>query len=204
MNWVAWRTKRTDLADSRTRAKFEADQALPGGMKHVQYYDYSGSGYDRGHMVPSADRFADEQLNRETFLMTNIVPQSRSLNQFPWNKLESYARSLVFRGAETYTIAGVYGEKERLRGKVAVPTNCWKVIVVFERGQSDIQISTRTRVIAVDMPNVDDLDGMPWDRYATTIDEIERRTGFDLFDLLPDEIENTIESRTGMRETADR
>lgn len=201
LNWVAWRTKRADLGASRERPDFETDNSLPPNFKRARYYDYSGSGYQRGHMLPSADRFADAELNSETFLMTNIVPQKGDLNEFPWQKLESHARKLVQRGGETYTIAGVYGDKGKLKDKVTVPTNCWKVIVVFARGQSVNAISTKTQIIAVDMPNDDGIDDEPWQKYLTTIDGIETSTGLDLFDLLPDDVENAIESQRAITST---
>lgn len=193
-NWVAWRTRRSDLGDSIPRPLFEPDQLLPDGFRKIAYYDYSGSGYDRGHLVPSADRFGNKSQNADTFLMTNIVPQTGDLNQFPWEKLESYARSLVFRGNELYTIAGVYGEKGRLRNKVTIPANCWKVIVVFTRGQNNIWPDTR--IIAVDMPNIDGIENASWESYKTTVREIEKKAGLDLFSSLPQDLQDQIETRT--------
>ncbi len=193
LNWVAWRTTAQDLGERRERSLFEPDDLLPREFQRIQYYDYSGSGYDRGHMVPAADRFGDEGLMKETFLMTNIVPQAGDLNQYPWNKLESYARGIVRRGSELYTIAGVYGEKGRIRGKVAVPSNCWKVIVVLKRGSS--AIDSRTRVIAVDMPNDDGIKDRPWESYKTTVRDIERKTGLDLLSSLAFDLANEIETR---------
>lgn len=192
-NWVAWRTTRADLGNSLPRNDFEPDNSLPNGFRRIQYFDYSGSGYDRGHLLPSADRFADPKLNEQTFLMTNIVPQAGDLNQFPWNKLESYARGLARRGFTLYTIAGVYGEKGRLRGKVTVPTNCWKVIVVLARGTTDIDESTR--IIAVDMPNVDGIADVRWENYKTSVRSIEEKAGLDLFSSLPKGLQDVIETR---------
>jgi endonuclease G len=192
-NWVAWRTTQADLGDRVERPRFEADESLPKGIRRIQYYDYSSSGYDRGHMVPAADRFGDERRMEETFLMTNIVPQTGDLNQFPWNKLEMYARGIARSGNDTYTIAGVYGDKGRLRGKVTIPTNCWKVLVVLPRGSSTI--NERTRIIAVDMPNIDGIENVRWESYKTTVREIEQKTGLDLFSQLPKEIQETLENR---------
>lgn len=195
LNWAAWRTTRADLGRSLPRPDFEPDHSLPTGVERIMYSDYSGSGYDRGHIVPSADRFGNAFLNAETFLMTNIVPQTADLNQYPWNTLEMYARNLVSRGNDLYTIAGVYGEKKRLRGKVVVPTNCWKVIVVFPRGTSVNEITAVTRIIAVDMPNIDGIESVNWQTYRTTVREIEQKTGLDLFSGLSREIQETIETR---------
>ncbi|MEK7855659.1 MAG: DNA/RNA non-specific endonuclease, partial [Acidobacteriota bacterium] len=199
VNWVSWRTTKADLGDSRPRPDFRPDMRLPNGFKRIGYYDYSGSGYDRGHMVPSADRFANAALNEETFMMTNIVPQTGALNQYPWNKLEQYARSQAWRGFDAYQIAGVYGEKGWLKNKVAVPTNCWKVIALVPRGRSADQIDDRTRIIAVDMPNIDGIEDEPWESYATTVRAIEERTGYDLFAFLPRELQDKIETRKEIR-----
>ncbi|MEQ1607182.1 MAG: DNA/RNA non-specific endonuclease [Pyrinomonadaceae bacterium] len=196
LNWIAWRTTSADLGEKRERSRFEEDRTLPNGFRRVQYYDYSGSGFDRGHMVPAADRFADESLMEETFLMTNIVPQTGDLNQFPWNKLEMYARGISRTGSELYTIAGVYGEKGRLRGKVTIPTNCWKVIVVLPRGQTTI--SKTTRIIAVDMPNIDGIESESWQIYQTTVREIELKTGLDLFSTIPRDVQDTVETKRMM------
>ena len=147
--------------------------------------DYSGSGYDRGHMVPSADRFANAKLNEEAFLMTNVVPQTGALNQFPWEKLESYARSQAKKGFDVYTIAGVYGDQGRLKNKVTVPTNCWKIIVFLPHGTGVDEIDVRTRIIAVDMPNKEGIENDGWQKYRTTIRAIEQKTGYDFFRWMP-------------------
>ena len=192
-NWVAWRTYAADLGERRERSLFQPDKTLPRGFRQIQYYDYSGSGYDRGHMVPAADRFGDEQRMEETFLMTNIVPQTGDLNQYPWNKLESYSRGIVRSGSDTYTIAGVYGDNGRLRNKVTIPTNCWKVIVVLPRGS--ITITERSRIIAVDMPNIDGIQDARWETYKTTVREIEQKTGIDIFSSLPRTVQDIIENQ---------
>ncbi len=199
INWISWKTTRADLGESRQRPVFRPDHRLPDNFQRVGYYDYSGSGYDRGHMVPSADRFANAKLNEETFMMTNIVPQTGALNQFPWEKLESYSRSQAWRGFEVYTIAGVYGEKGVLKGKVTVPTNCWKIVVFLPRGVTFDKIDGRTRIIAVDMPNIEGIENDNWEKYKTTVRAIEEKTGYDFFALMPRDLQDKIETRTELR-----
>ena len=198
INWVYWRTTKADLGDKLLRPDFQPDPRLPDRFHRVGYFDYSGSGYDRGHMVPSADRFGDPNENAQTFMMTNIVPQTKALNQFPWEKLESYARSQARRGWDVYQIAGVYGHAGTTRRKIVVPTNCWKILVLMRRGSTVDQIGTRTRIIAVDMPNIEGIEEQPWSAYKTTIREIERKTGYDFFAMLPRDVQDTIETRMEM------
>lgn len=197
-NWVSWRTTRDDVGESIPRPDFRPDPRLPANFKRIGYYDYAGSGYDRGHIVPSADRFANPKLNEETFMMTNIVPQTGALNQFPWEKLESFARSQAWRRFDVYQIAGVYGEQGILKGKVVVPTNCWKIIVILPRGRTPDRIDERTRIIAVDMPNIDGIEDDPWEKYKTTIRAIEEKTGYDFFAAMPRDLQDTIETRVEM------
>jgi endonuclease G, mitochondrial len=195
VNWVSWRTTRDDVGDSIPRPDFRPDPRLPKWYKRIGYYDYSGSGFDRGHMVPSADRFANPKLNEETFMMSNIVPQTGALNQYPWNKFEMYVRSQAWRKLDVYQIAGCYGDTGRLKNKVTVPTNCWKIAVILPRGGKPEQIDQRTRILAVDMPNIEGIEKDPWERYKTTIRAIEEKTGLNFFAQHPEALQDLIETR---------
>lgn len=198
-NWISWRTTKADLGEKLERPDFKPDARLPEGYRRISYSDLSGSGYDRGHLVPSADRFADPRANEETFLMTNIVPQTEALNQYVWNRLEMYVRSQVWRGFDAYQIAGVYGENGRLKGRVTVPTNCWKIVVLLPKGGTPEMIDERTRILAVDMPNIDGIEDDSWERYRTTVRAIEEKAGLDFFAAFPRELQDKIETRAEMR-----
>jgi endonuclease G len=93
-NWVSWHLSSDWLGSTPRQDNFRADTTLPSGWYRVQGTDYSGSGYDRGHMCPSADRTLTIADNSATFLMTNMIPQAPDNNQGPWANLESYCRSL--------------------------------------------------------------------------------------------------------------
>ena len=196
-NWVSWRTTRADLGPSIPRPDFQPDPRLPAWYNRIGYFDYSGGGYDRGHLVPSADRFANPRLNEETFMMSNIAPQTGALNQYPWNKLEMYLRSQA-RRMDVHQIAGCYGDAGRLKNKVTVPTNCWKVAMLLPRGRTGEQIDQRTRIIAVDMPNIDGIEDESWEKYRTTMGEIEQKTGLDLLSHHPRELQDIVETRKEM------
>jgi endonuclease G, mitochondrial len=193
-NWVAWRTTEADIGGDSPRPEFQPDPDLPAGFVRVTPSDYTGSGYDRGHMLPNADRQGSPEANAETFFMTNIVPQVPDLNRFVWEKLERYARSIVRRGNDVYTFAGVYGAGKRLRNKVTVPTNCWKIIVIILSG-GPIQVDPSTRVIAVDMPNQKGIADANWRQYLTTVRDIEQKTGLNFFSALPPDLQETLETR---------
>lgn len=205
-NWVSWHIGSSDLGSTPRQDDFRADNTLPSGWYQVSNSSYSGSGFDRGHNCPSADRTASVAANSSTFLMTNMMPQAPNNNQGPWANLEDYTRSLVNAGNEVYVICGSYGSGGTgsnggttytiNNGNVTVPSNTWKVIVVLPNGNNDLsRISATTRVIAVNMPNAQGLN-TNWRNHRTTVDAIEAATGYNLLSNVPTSIQNTIEATT--------
>ena len=194
-NWVAWRITRADTGDVDRVDSFRPDDRLPKGWTRITSNDYTGSGFDRGHVCPSADRNGSPDAMASTFLMTNMTPQTGDLNRGPWQKLEAYLRTLVTRGSDVYVIAGVYGENGKIKKKVTIPTNNWKVAVAVPAGSSISAINENTRVIAVDMPNVKGIKNADWQTYRTTVRDIEQKTGYNLFSNLPQNLQDALENK---------
>jgi len=195
-NWVAWRISEGDFGAAERQNNFRPDAVLPKNLTRVTPTDYTGSGFDRGHLCPSADRSSSEQANSETFLMTNIAPQTPDLNREVWENLESYSRTLVKKGkVDLYIVAGAYGEKGKLKKKVTIPTNFWKVIVAIPQGASVSAINENTHIIAVDMPNAAGIAGTNWRNFRTTARAIEQRANINLFSNLPQNLQETLENR---------
>lgn len=186
-NWVSWHLSQADMGDV-DRSEFQPDTSLPDDWYQVRPSDYTNSGYDRGHMAPSADRTVTEEDNAALFLMSNIVPQAPDNNQGPWVQLEEYCRDLARDGNELYIISGVNGTQATLpKAQVRVPASLWKVIVVLPEGDDDIaRIDEQTMVLSVDMPNRQGIRNNDWQDYLTSVDHIEDLTGYDLLaDLNP-------------------
>ena len=195
-NWVSWHLDSQDIG-STPRSDFQTDTSLPSGWYRVTTGDYTGSGYDRGHMTPSGDRTASTADNQAVFLMTNIIPQAPDNNQGPWNNLEQYSRDLTAQGNELYIISGGAGSRGTIAGgKVRIPDRTWKIIVVLPLGTSDLsRISSSTRVIAINMPNVQGIRYDDWRNYLTTVDALESLTGYDFLSNVSASIQSTLESR---------
>jgi len=193
-NWVSWELTQNWLGPVDRSNDFRPDDSLPAGWPRVTSTDYTGSGYDRGHMTPSGDRTNTRADNSATFLMTNILPQASDNNKGPWAELEIYCRSLVKSGKSLYVIAGGTGKKQILpRGGITVPTKVWKVIVVRDRPGIDLSdINASTRVIAVIMPNINGV-GTNWRSYRVSVDQIETLTKYDLLSNVPIPIQQAIE-----------
>lgn len=131
-NWVAWHLGASWRGSVTRQNDFRNDTSLPTGWYQVQSTSYSGSGYDRGHICPSADRTSTVKDNSATFLMTNMIPQAPNNNQGPWADMENYIRSLIPGGKEMYIYAGGYGSTGTIdNGHVNVPSHTWKVVVVL-------------------------------------------------------------------------
>ncbi|MBD2297488.1 DNA/RNA non-specific endonuclease [Nostoc sp. FACHB-190] len=204
-NWVSWQLNSSWLGSAPRQDDFRADTTLPSGCYRVTTTSYTGSGFDRGHMAPSADRTNTIANNSATFLMTNIIPQAPDNNQGVWANLEDYSRSLVAQGKELYIISGGYGtggtgsngSRTTIdNGRVTVPARTWKVIVVLDRpGLGVSGVTNATRVIAVDIPNVQGVRNANWRSYRVSVDTLESRTGYDFLSQVSTSIQSTIEAR---------
>lgn len=204
-NWVSWHLSSAWLGSTPRQDDFRADPSLPTEWIAVGGTDYSGSGFDRGHMCPSADRTGSVTDNSATFLMTNMIPQAPRNNQITWSALETYCRNLISEGNELYIISGPwgqggtgsYGYATTISSKdITVPSYVWKVIVVLPVGDNDVQrVNTSTRVIAVWMPNNQTVDSQHWSYYRTTVDYIESQTGYNFMSNVSTTIQSELESK---------
>lgn len=66
-NWVSWELNQSWLGEAPRSNNFRPDDTLPEGWYRVTPNDYTKSGFDKGHMVPSADRSNNPENNAATF-----------------------------------------------------------------------------------------------------------------------------------------
>ncbi|NVO84288.1 DNA/RNA non-specific endonuclease [Hymenobacter terrestris] len=201
--WVSWHLDATWRGSAARQDDFRADNTLPAGWYQVQSASYTGSGFDRGHQCPSADRTNTVPDNSTTFLMTNMVPQAPRNNQQTWANLENYTRTFLSTGNEVYIICGAYGkggtgsngfQTTLDQGRVTVPARLWKVVVVLPTGDNDAtRVSSSTRVIAIDTPN-DNSISTDWSQYRVSVDAIEAATGLDLLSAVPVAVQQVVEA----------
>lgn len=187
-NWVAYLLQKADMDGNLGRERefyqdFEIEKS-----NRVSTYDYSHSGYDRGHMAPAGDFNNDKQAKKETFYMTNICPQNHELNGNSWNTLEKQCRYWANREGGIYSVVGpIYLSKNpKTIGdhKVAVPDKFFRCILSLKKGKEKAvgfiydNNSTRQRI----------------SRAACSVDEVEKLTGLNFFDALDDKLENRLEA----------
>ena len=210
--WVAWHLSSAWKGPAPRCNCFAMDQSLPSSFFRAVSSNYTNTGFDRGHLCPSEDRDGDDADNRSTFLMSNIMPQAPRLNQITWLGLENYSRTLIDQGYELYIYAGGYGSggvgstldtTYSISGSnITVPSRFWKVVVVLPVGSNDLsRVTSSTRVIAVDMPNVQSVTDLPWHNYRTSVDAIEDSTGLDLLNLVHPDIQAHLESHVDIGPT---
>jgi endonuclease G, mitochondrial len=96
-----------DMTDVERADNFRSDFRIP-QLFRADKSDYENSGYDRGHLVASANQREVEIQNSETFLLSNMSPQEPQFNRQIWKKLEEAVRKLDGREDiyETYVICG--------------------------------------------------------------------------------------------------
>ena len=187
-NWVAYELTdcESDGEQGRTNA-FMPDPLVKGDP--VVTYDYTKSGYDRGHMAPAGDMKWSEQAMRESFYMTNICPQNHNNNAGDWKSLEELARDWARRYRNVYICCGpIVSDNPEYIGKnhrITVPSAFYKV---FLRQKSNGDWTA----IGFMMPN--QAGSRPLMTYMHSVDEIESITGIDFFPNLPDDIEIVVEA----------
>ena len=175
--------------DSRLDS-FRPDMRIPDEFR-VLMEDYKGSGYDRGHLISSADRRSSGVINSETFLLTNMSPQHPDLNRKAWRKLEEKVRELaeMKKVVEVYVCCGPLfdvGGKIKVIGNdtsdtydslIPVPHSYFKSVLSEE-------LRGRFKMWNFVMPNKNCTE--PLENYQVTAKEIEIRSGLILWDRMRD------------------
>ena len=173
--------------------KFRADPKIT-NQTPVNERDYVRSGFDRGHLAPSGDFNWDRDLNIQTFYMSNMAPQTVSLNQRAWNALEGQVRSWACGLGKLKVYTGpVYDAgrlPHRLQSCVSVPHRFFKIVMAEKNG--------RPLAAGFVYEQGDDYSRGAtgqWQEKITSIDEIETMTGIDFFSSLPVEVQAQFENQ---------
>lgn len=188
-NWSAWVLTAKRTRGTAKRDEFAPDPLLPEAQA-VTTQDYVGSGYDRGHLCPAGDNKWNTTAMKECFYLTNICPQHPNLNRGDWKELEELCRDWARSGYTLYIACGplfTSASPKHIgkRHKIAVPDGFFKV-VLRQKGQQQEALGFLYK---------NGSQNMPVSSHATSVDEVEKLTGFDFFSKLPDPVEKKIEAR---------
>ena len=198
--WVQYELGPNELQGPASRTDdFQPDTSIPFGYR-AELEDYSGSGFDRGHMAPAGDMKRSWRVMSESFLLSNMAPQvGIGFNRHIWKNLEDAIRGWVEqRGTLTIITGPVFAvEGDHVSHKVigenhvAVPTHFYKIIV-------DANSPNRLEALAFIIAN-QSLSGRHYSEFLTTIDEIEKATGLDFLSALPTDVQDRLESKKAER-----
>ncbi len=171
---------------------FQEDKDIPEQYR-TKLSDYRGSGYDRGHICPSADRLNSQEANEQTFYLSNMQPQVNGFNVGVWATMESQLRNTwntsKYRDILYVCKGGTIDNSSQIAGytssKLIVPKYFFAAILAVKDGQY--------KAIGLWFEHKANKD-KSLANYVVSIDELEKLTGIDFFCNLPDKTENTVEA----------
>jgi len=186
--WVAYRVCGISNPIAHPRPSFRVDDRT--GAK-VSPDDYTNTGFDRGHMAPNAtmDYCYDRDGQLDSFLMSNVCPQTPALNRGVWASLEEYVRDCGNALEEVWVITGPIfdGVQATLPAGVEIPDAFYKILID--------ETCNGIRVLAFRIPQYVASGTSPED-WLTSVDAIEQETGLNFLPGLADTIEIPLEQTT--------
>lgn len=185
-NWVAHIIS-PEIADgiiTRTN-DFRVDTLVKTGTAGKN--DYWQSGYDRGHLAPSADFKWSLKALSESYLYSNMTPQVPDLNRERWAALEDQLREYVVQHKRPlYVVTGPIldqGLDSIGPNRVAVPKRFFKVAL-------DYSVQPMQAVGFI-MPN--EYCKYPVMHYAVPVDSVEKITRINFYPKLATSVQNAAE-----------
>jgi endonuclease G, mitochondrial len=180
--WTIYKLKKDNILSTNSfrRRNFTADPKL--NNYTANSWDFSGSGYERGHMVPAEDMDFAEKAMEETFFMTNVAPQLPQFNRGIWKKMENVVRKNALLKSEITVITGSFFPEDsltKIENGIAIPQKFYKVL--FHRDSSNIS------AIAFVLPH-EQSSGKISD-YAMSVAEAEQKLNIIFFYKLAETIE---------------
>lgn len=186
-DWVAYRLTDEDVnAQFKHNYSFSRDPQVKG--RQASREDYSGSGYDKGHMVPRADMKWSKEAYRETFFFTNVCPQVHKMNCGCWNELEQMCRRVARHYGTLYVVTGPIFDSSHSktigRARVHVPDHFYKALLVPD--------GDGYHAIAFVMSNTEERQAVRTS--AITVDSLEKMLNRDMFPSLEDKWQREVEA----------
>jgi len=186
-NWVAYELTDIELIKKVKRSNnFSSDPHVTSGS--AENNDYRRSGYSRGHLAPAGDMTWSKQAMDESFYFSNISPQTQEFNNGLWKDLEEDIRRWAKKYKSVQIVTGpIFTEGMETIGnsQVSVPLYFFKSVMVYWEGSY--------RPLAFIIPQ--NSNARKYTDHAVSIDEIERKTGLNLFYQLQDSLEAELESK---------
>ena len=172
--WAAYViSKKSVGVDVDRGVRFYADPDIPQAYR-VKPEDFTNTGYDKGHLAPSAAIDFSVKSNSETFSMANISLQDPKLHRQAWGALEALVRRWTCTKGKLAVVTGpLYHLRSKRVHGIPIPKSFYKVVYSFKHKKS----------IGFILPNTDVKAGNLW-HYAMSVRDVEKETGYQFFDKL--------------------
>lgn len=190
--WVAYCADSDSLIDIVKREdQWVSDPDLP----HMDVY--RDSCYDKGHMAPAADFKRSKEAMESTFYLSNAAPQIDSLNRIIWKKVEEKIRNAVRKYGKGWIVTGplFIDDKyktvkyvEKLKNIVSIPTHFFKLLLLKNKKNDSM------KMWAILLANKRIQRYIDLSENIISIDSLEKISGYDFFPLLPNCLEDSLES----------
>lgn len=183
-DWVAW-TLTAEEANGQMEGQYSFSRDPDVQFPKASREDYSGSGWDKGHMAPRADMKWSAKALEESFFFTNVCPQDHEMNSQAWRKIEELTRRLARRYGAVYVVCGpVYTDYRHGTigaAGVQVPDAFFKALAVnTDKGMQTVGF-------LVD----NDPQSFSPSHYAVSVDSVEVVIGRNLFPKVDEAAEST-------------
>lgn len=188
-NYVAWYLTPDRLKGNNKRSESFFEDMDINNRERARLDDYYNSGYDRGHICPAGDNKWSRRAMTESFYLSNMCPQTHTLNHESWRILEEACREWVRYGkSNIYIISGpIFNNRETRKAnrRIPVPAQFFKAMLCLDKGHE--------RGIAFIYDNNTADQSMA--QAAVSIDDVERITGYDLFNTVNKNLQEKLEKQ---------
>jgi endonuclease G len=172
---------------------FQEDTSIPAAYR-TTLSDYRYTGYNRGHICPSADRLCSQDANEQTFYLSNMQPQLYAFNAGIWENMENQVRTWnknTFRDTLYVCKGGTIDRTDQTlgytnNGKLLIPRYFFMAILCKN--------AQGYKAIAFWVEHKTSQTTSQLSAFAISIDELEQKTGIDFFCNLPDDVEKQVEA----------
>ncbi len=190
--WVSYHlTKEYYKNKLKSVYSFMPDPQLKRGER-AEVEDYNKTIYSRCRLAPLDDMARNKEMMKESLYFSNVCPMDKELYNNCWKKLESIIRGFVKEGNDVWVVTGpLFMQKQQNikrtgKNKIFIPTHFFKVILYQQKDKSfgaSAYIFENKKQKKITQDNI------------TTIDDIEKITNYDFFNLLPEYVQNLVESK---------
>lgn len=167
----------------KRQGEFHAEDQVPKNMRS-ELSDYKGSGYDRGHLAPSAN-MSTKSAQQDSFSLANMVPQSPKNNQNAWRNIEEAVRDVVGSSNQpVYLITGVTFLNKKIptigNNKVMVPSHLYKAVYQPDTGVIGAYWIANTDTAKAQIISLCELEAKTGVNVFPLLNKEERRKIYDL------------------------